>query len=330
MVSACSNPGSRRCTCMSMKPGATIMPVASNTSAFGEERLGATPAMRPSTISTSATRSVCDAGSITRPFLMTIDMAYPITFSSTAMRTAMPFSTWLRITERWKSATSRGELAAAIDGPRMHHDGVGLGQVQMLQPQAVEPEILARRKGRFVLPLQLHAQHHDHVGIADGFANVGGEAHARAPVAPAPRGSSDAGPHSTISAPNLDSRCTLERATRLCAMSPMMATRRPSRWLAAVENGARVEQRLGGMFVRAVAGVDDGRGQVARQKVRRAARPRGASRWRRAAWPPAYSAYPPAIRPWMTLEPDAVMETASAPRRLAAISKLVRVRVEAS
>ena len=34
--------------------------------------------------------------------------------------------------------------------------------------------------------------------------------------------------------------------------------------------------------------------------------------------------------PLVTLEPDAVMETASAPNRLAAISKLVRVRVEAS
>src|ERR1035441_11034512 len=69
MVSACSNPGSRRCTCISMKPGATIIPVASNTSAFGEERFGATPAIRPSTISTSATRSVFEDGSITLPFL---------------------------------------------------------------------------------------------------------------------------------------------------------------------------------------------------------------------------------------------------------------------
>src|SRR5207253_1338363 len=32
--------------------------------------------------------------------------AHPMTLSSTAMRTAMPFSTWLRITERWQSATS--------------------------------------------------------------------------------------------------------------------------------------------------------------------------------------------------------------------------------
>ena len=34
--------------------------------------------------------------------------------------------------------------------------------------------------------------------------------------------------------------------------------------------------------------------------------------------------------PLETLEPDALMETASAPSRLAAISKLVRVRVDAS
>src|SRR5579863_7634542 len=74
MVSACSKPGSRRCTCMSMKPGATTIPVASKTCAPWQERSGATPALRPSTISTSATRSVLVAGSITRPFLITIGM----------------------------------------------------------------------------------------------------------------------------------------------------------------------------------------------------------------------------------------------------------------
>jgi len=51
-------------------------------------------------MSTSAMRSVCEAGSITRPLRITMDMGYPITLSSTAMRTAMPFSTWLRMTER--------------------------------------------------------------------------------------------------------------------------------------------------------------------------------------------------------------------------------------
>ena len=41
-------------------------------------------------------------------------------------------------------------------------------------------------------------------------------------------GSSEAGPHSTICAPNFESRYMLERATRLCAISPMMAARKPS------------------------------------------------------------------------------------------------------
>jgi len=76
------------------------MPVASKTSPTGAIRFGATPTMRPSAISTSAMPSVCDTGSITRPLRMTMGMGYPITLSSTAMRTAMPFSTWLRITER--------------------------------------------------------------------------------------------------------------------------------------------------------------------------------------------------------------------------------------
>ena len=45
----------------------------------------------------------------------------------------------------------------------------GLASVQVLQTQAVEAEVFARRKRRFVLAFQLHAQHHDDVGIADRF-----------------------------------------------------------------------------------------------------------------------------------------------------------------
>jgi predicted RNase H-like HicB family nuclease len=45
-----------------------------------------------------------------------------------------------------------GEFAPAIDRPRMHHDGFWLGQVHVLQLQAVEAEILARRKTRLMLP----------------------------------------------------------------------------------------------------------------------------------------------------------------------------------
>ena len=44
----------------------------------------------------------------------------------------------------------------------MHHDGVGLGEIEMLQAKAVELEILTRGEGRFVLPLEV-----SHVAIAD-------------------------------------------------------------------------------------------------------------------------------------------------------------------
>ena len=64
-------------------------------------------------------------------------------------------------------------------------------------------------------------------------------------------------------APNFESRYRLERATRLCAISPMIATRSPSSVCTPVENGARIQQRLGGVLVRAVARIDDRRGQIA-------------------------------------------------------------------
>src|SRR4051794_9841599 len=159
MVSACSKPGSRRCTCMSMNPGATIIPVASNTSAFGDERFGATPAIRPSTISTSATRSVLEEGSITRPFLITIGMLSNHLFEHRhAYRDPV-----LHLVQNHRALEIRHlarKLATAIDRSRMHHDRFWLGQVHVLQLQAVKSEILARREGCLMLPLQLHAQHH--------------------------------------------------------------------------------------------------------------------------------------------------------------------------
>src|SRR5581483_9190315 len=42
---------------------------------------------------------------------------YPIIRSRTAIRTAIPFSTWLRITERWKSATSEASSRPRLMGP---------------------------------------------------------------------------------------------------------------------------------------------------------------------------------------------------------------------
>src|ERR1035441_5214476 len=136
MVSACSNPGSRRCTCISMKPGATIIPVASNTSAFGEERFGATPGTGPPTITTSGTRTVFEDGSITLPFLITIGMLSNHLFEHRHAHrdSVLPLVEDHRALEIGHFA---GEFAPAIDGPRMHHDGLRFGQVHVLQLQAI-------------------------------------------------------------------------------------------------------------------------------------------------------------------------------------------------
>src|SRR5947209_3024171 len=130
---------------MSMNPGATIIPVASNTSAFGDERFGATPAIRPSTMSTSATRSVFEEGSITRPFLITIGMLSNHLFEhGHAHRDSV-----LHLVQNHRPLKIRDlarKLAPAIDGSGMHHDRLRLGQIHMLQLQAIKAEVLARRE----------------------------------------------------------------------------------------------------------------------------------------------------------------------------------------
>ena len=134
MVSACSLPGSRKCTCRSTKPGATTSPVVSSTSASGTSSAGATSAMSPSRTSTSRTASSFCAGSTTRPFFSNSIFCIPAlpgvycgtatgasggpsSRSSTAIRTATPFSTWFRMTDREKSATSEEISRPRLMGP---------------------------------------------------------------------------------------------------------------------------------------------------------------------------------------------------------------------
>src|SRR3989442_813298 len=154
MVSACSNPGSRRCTCMSMKPGATTRPVASNTCALGADRPGPTPLTSPSSSHTSATPSCPDAGSITRPFLM----------SSVGMSLSDQYAfqdchshgdSVLHLIQDGRALRIRHfrrNLPPAVDGAGMHDDRVRLGAFHVLRPQPIKREVFARREGGFVLP----------------------------------------------------------------------------------------------------------------------------------------------------------------------------------
>src|SRR6266542_2030743 len=151
MVSACSIPGSRRCTCMSMKPGATTRPEASNTSAPAKSRPAPTAATRPSASATSAIASNPVAGSTMRPFLIR------------SLLTDNPFEhrhaygdAVLHLVQNHRAlriGDLGGKLASSIDRARMHHDHVRSGQMDMLEAQPVELEIFAGRERRFVLPL---------------------------------------------------------------------------------------------------------------------------------------------------------------------------------
>src|SRR5689334_15226636 len=74
IVSLYSCPGSRRCVCKSMKPGATIRPVASSTcasSGIASDRPSKST-MRPSSINTFLPALTCCAGSITYPFAISV------------------------------------------------------------------------------------------------------------------------------------------------------------------------------------------------------------------------------------------------------------------
>ena len=130
MVSACSMPGSRRCTCMSMKPGATIMP-------GGVEHLRVRRESRPAPHCRrcgrlrSARRPLAskpDAGSITRPFLMRSlgHRRSPVPAPPCARRCRFPpgSESPSAANRRPRDDSSR----PAVDGPGMHHDHVRLGQ----------------------------------------------------------------------------------------------------------------------------------------------------------------------------------------------------------
>ena len=94
-------------------------------------------------------------------------------------------------------------------------------------------------------------------------------------------------------------------------------------------DGQRVEQRLGRMLVRAVAGVDDRAVDLAREQMHRARVSDGAPRECRDAWRSASSRYRSASRPF-SLEPPTAMFMTSAPSRFPASSNDDWVRVEAS
>ena len=222
----------------------------------------------------------------------------------------------------------RTEFAPAIDRARMHHDDVGFRQRQMLQPQAIETEIFARRHRRFVLPFQLHAQHHDHVGIADRFRHFVSQPHAGRELLQFAR-------NERRRSAKHDVRAEFREQMNIGAGHAAVRDIADDRDAQAFERGARSR------IVRASSSACVGCSCVpspaltigiCRCRARKCGAPEAAWRITMAFGRIATSVFSVSTSdsPFETLDPCAAIETVSAPSRFAAISKLTRVRVEAS
>ena len=78
--------------------------------------------------------------------------------------------------------TTLQEITSLINGGRAQEtifESVLSCALHMLQAQSVELKIFSRRESGFVLPLELHAQHHYDVGAADRLADIVSQGDAR-------------------------------------------------------------------------------------------------------------------------------------------------------
>src|SRR6185436_1966920 len=165
MVSSSSRPGSRRWTCMSMKPGATTLPETSSSFALSAGIPTPTRAIFPSFTRTSRTASSLPAGSTTRPPLSS-------QFTDRPSRQQVEHRHAHRhpVRDLVQDHRSRpvghfgGDFHSAVHGTRMHDDRVVSGQLHACLGQPVEIEVLPQRgKGPVHHALLLDPEHHHHV-----------------------------------------------------------------------------------------------------------------------------------------------------------------------
>src|SRR6185369_8275010 len=142
-VSLCSCPGSRRCTCMSIRPGQTTRPAGTSTSltSASTSRSRPTRVMRVPSMSTSNTPSRPFAGSTTCPPLSShFDIYAPEYLSDTASIDIDAAGEQVQHGHADRHAVGdllenhriravgdvRGDLDAAVHRPGMHDDDVRL------------------------------------------------------------------------------------------------------------------------------------------------------------------------------------------------------------
>src|SRR2546427_8036395 len=171
-----------------MKPGATINPVASKTSApWGTLPFpdGATSCIFSPFRRTSRAASVLEAGSRTRPFLIRSIGGFLGFHFERRMRVALGSSGNEEIKNGHANRDSvsdlfenaglraigdiRRDFDAAIYGPGMEDDGVRPGTAEPAGIELVTEDVIVGRERGLVEALGLDAEHHDNVGPFQGF-----------------------------------------------------------------------------------------------------------------------------------------------------------------
>src|SRR6188508_162171 len=176
-VSLCSCPGSRRCTCMSMRPGQSTRPLGTSTTvAPSTGRSRPTFAITaPSTRMSNAPSSPL-AGSTTRPPLSSFFM-FGSPGEQVEHRHPDRHAVGHLVEDHRAGAVGhlRRDLDAPVHRAGVHDHHVRTGQAQPRLGHAEHLEVLAQRGEVSALhSFELDPQQHHHVGVGHGLVHVAG------------------------------------------------------------------------------------------------------------------------------------------------------------
>src|SRR6266481_1223067 len=257
-------PGSPTKARMSISPGATILPaqltmsVPSGTPAAPMPRLLSTimPSPGPSKSREGSIRRAL-ASRIGRRSVSMLSRVWQIAGERFEHRHPHRHSHFhLFADQRLRSVShDRVDLDAAIHRPGMHHQRIGLGVGELLLVEAEIVEVfLARWHERAVHALALQPEHHHDVGAIEALAHVAGDLDAH-PL-DAARQQRGGGDHAHPSAHGVEQEDIGARHPRMHHVAADRDGEALEPALVAAD-GQRVEQRLRGMLMGAVAGIDD-------------------------------------------------------------------------
>ena len=150
----------------------------------------------------------------------------------------------------------------------MHHDHIFLRAPQTIGREAERVVVLAQaREAEHALTFELDAQHHDHVGAVDRFIERVHDAHTHL---------LDFERHQRRRSGQRDVRLHLRQQMNVRTHDARVGDVADDRDVdigetaEALADGEGIEESLGGMFMRAVAGIDDRRRQPFGEHLRRA------------------------------------------------------------